>query len=153
MVDNGGGLAELTAYAQARGRLQMIQRVVSGITAEAGRSLRAFHAMGELKDARELNDFLQLTANTSMEGLKREAKGLSQLNDPATVSAAVAKLIGLLGKTWLREVYVNSLLSGPFTQIVNIVGNMSVAMTTPVSTTVAATISAVVDPLRGRARV
>lgn len=151
-LSNGGGVAEIIAYAEARERNMMMQRVIAGITAEAGRSLRAFRDMASIKDDALITDFMQSSLNMTPEALKQEAKRVSALSDPQKVNKAVRRAHDVTWKDMAVEGYINSLLSGIETQEVNFVGNLSTALLSPITTGVSATISAIVDPLRGRER-
>jgi hypothetical protein len=149
---NGGGIAEIIAYAEARERNVMIQRVLSGVSAESGRSQRAFRDMAKIKDDAVITDFLQSSINMTPEALKAEAKRISSLTDPQKVNKAIRRMHEATWKDLVIEGYINSILSGIETQEVNFAGNLATATTTPITTLTSAAISAVVDPLRGRER-
>lgn len=151
-VASGGGTAEILDYAEARQRNVMIQRVVTGMTAEAGRALRAFRDLALIKDDVLFSEMFQKTLDMTPEALKQEAIQVNSLKNSAQVNKRVRKAYEPTWKDMVQEGYINSLLSGLFTQIVNITGNLSVAVTSPVTAVSAATRSALLDPIRGRER-
>ena len=65
---------DLMAYAMAKDRHQMIQAQVAGITAEAGRALRAFRSIAGQEQAANVNEFLKGATGRTLFQLRMEAK-------------------------------------------------------------------------------
>ena len=76
----GGTEADVVAYAQARARHLMIQEQVSGLTAEAGRALRAFRDLGGSKEAADISAFLKNTQGKTLYQMKRRGGALAIRN-------------------------------------------------------------------------
>lgn len=124
----GGTDADVMAYAEMKARHQMIQEQVSGITAEAGRALRAFRAMEGMAEATEIGVFLEQSTGKTLFQLKREAQLGAQLDTPQKVSKFINDSKRAKFSDMVLEFWINALLSGPTTHVKNIVGNMTVAV-------------------------
>ena len=108
--------ADVLAYAEVKSRHKMIQEQVSGITAEAGRALRAFRAIGgEGADVDFVNNFLRDATGRTLFQLRQEARKGAALETAQQVSKFVQDVDkpGLFD--WVQSVFINALLSGPFT--------------------------------------
>lgn len=124
----GGSDADLAAFRTAWIRHVAIQEQVSGITAEAGRTLSQFRMMAKSKLPVGRIHALQIEGAGGRDNLEEAARlildaqgtpgGLNQ-------SARLALKPGLKDK--LVELYYNSLLSGPATHAVNITSNAMTA--------------------------
>lgn len=116
--------------------LQTVQRVVSGGTAEAGRSLRSLRQRiaGDV-ELEAVKDVLEELGGA--ENIELIAEMIASRNTPRDIS----KLVNRAGKSRvaavLQEIWINSLLSGPTTQAVNFVSNSLVAMNSVLETSVA----------------
>ncbi|RAU21074.1 hypothetical protein CU669_15060 [Paramagnetospirillum kuznetsovii] len=112
-----GGDAELLKYAEIRARHLMIQEQVSGITAEAGRALRAFRAIEGMEDAKQIDILLKQSGVPDLKQLRQEAEFGAQLKTPAQVSRWVNSTRAASFKDMIVEYYINNLISGPVTHM------------------------------------
>lgn len=123
-----GSDADVMAYAEARSRHQMIQEQVSGVTAEAGRALRAFRALEGQAEAAQVGDMLQQGLGKTLYQMREEAKKLAALDTAQQAS----KFLGDAKKAgfWdmLLEYWINGLISGPATHTTYAVGNTLLAI-------------------------
>jgi len=140
----------IIAYAIARERHLMIQEQVAGITAEAGRALRAFRQIEGMTDAKSLTDFFQKNIRKTPEALQREAQMGLKLDSAGQVGKFVREQAKPTWKDMTVEAWLSSLLSGPFTHIRNIAGNTTVALNAIAETGVAAGVSKVLGHTEGR---
>lgn len=132
-----GSDADVLAYAAARDRHIMIQRQVAGVTAEAGRALRAFRKLEGQQDAELLSKIIQDETGRTLNQLKQEAAMGAQLDSPAKVSKFLNDSTKPKFTDMILEFWINSLLSGPKTHIKNILGNTFVAINSVAETAVA----------------
>lgn len=123
-----GSDADVLAYAAARDRHIMIQRQVAGITAEAGRALRAFRKLEGQENVELLQALIQDETGRTLDQLKREAALGAQLDDPRKVSKFLNDSTKPTFLDMIQEFWINALLSGPRTHVKNIVGNALVAL-------------------------
>lgn len=123
-----GDEASILAYAEAKTRHLMIQEQVSGLTAEAGRALRAFRALEGMDEAKSVSAFLQENTGKTLYQLQREAQLGLTLDTPAKVSKFVRDSAKPDWKDMLIEVWINALLSGPKTHATNIFSNTLVSL-------------------------
>lgn len=126
-----GSDAEVIAYAEAKARHIMIQEQVSGITAEAGRALRAFRKIEGSDEAKAVGDFLKDATGRTLNQLKEEAKFGASLETPSQVSKYMDDLAKHPIKNAVLEYYINALISGPITHFRYSVGNALNALWTP----------------------
>lgn len=119
----------LTDYAMARERHMMIQERVSAVTAEAGRAMRAFRALEGEKDAKIITSLLQSATGKTPAQLRREARLISTLDDPSKVSSALSRARDPTWGDMFVEAWINTLVSGPFTHIVNTATNFGTSAT------------------------
>jgi len=130
----GGGDDALVAFQQAYTRHVAIQEVVSGATAEAGRALRQLRvqAASERQRARVVKELIEMAGGRDR--VEDLAGRLASLDDPAAVNhlARQAYRGGVLrrGADMIHEYWINSLLSGPTTHVVNITSNALTHLTT-----------------------
>ncbi len=137
-VDEAG----VVAYAMARERLMMVQEVVSGVTAEAGRALRAFRQLEGSADLKNLSDsFFQNTLKLTSKQLLQEAARVRKLENSRAVNHLMSKGREATWSDMALEAYINALLSGPHTHVVNVVSNGLTALYSIPETAVAAGIS------------
>lgn len=123
-----GSDADVMAYAEAKARHQMIQERVSGITAEAGRALRAFRALEGSEQAQMVGDFLKDATGQTLFQLRREAKLGAQLDTPQQVSKFVKDSTKPTFGDMLLEYWINGLISGPATHTTYSIGNSLLAL-------------------------
>lgn len=118
---------DVLAYATAKDRHQMIQAQVSGITAEAGRALRAFRSLAGQEEAKGIDQFIREATGKTLFQLRQEAQlGLS-LETPQQVSKFMMDAQKRSFGRMILEFWINSILSGPATHATNIIGNSLLA--------------------------
>lgn len=120
--------ADLLAYAEARDRHLMIQGQVAGITAEAGRALRAFRMLEGAKGAAELSQLLEETTGKTLFQLRQEAKAAAALETPQQVAKFARDQAKPTFGDMILEYWVNGLISGPATHTTYAVGNALLAL-------------------------
>jgi hypothetical protein len=133
-----GSEADILAYAAAKDRHQMIQSHVAGITAEAGRALRAFRKLEGQQEAAQLDAFLKDNTGKTLFQLQREAQLGMQLDTPAQVSKFINDSSKPTWKDMVIEAWMASLLSGLKTHMANITGNTISGLWRPLETVTAA---------------
>lgn len=129
-----GDESALMAYAHAKLRHLMIQEQVAGITAEAGRALRAFRKLEGSEEADALGQFLGATDARTLNQLKEEAQLGQSLQTPGQVSKFINDTKATLyqkARSAVLEYYINALISGPITHLRYSVGNAINALWTP----------------------
>lgn len=122
---------DVLAYAETKARHIMIQEQVSGITAEAGRALRAFRELEGSDVAKATGDFLKQATGQDLFQLKEEAKLGASLDTPQKVSKFVNDSKEPTARDKILEYYINSLISGPITHLRYSIGNAINAIATP----------------------
>ena len=145
-----GTVQDVMAYAQAKARHQMIQAQVSGITAEAGRALRAFRSLIGQEKAQNVDQFLRNSTAKTLFQLKAEAKLGALLDSPESVSKFVndAKKRGFWDMA--LEYWINGLISGPATHATYSIGNTILALEKAGPETAAASIIGAIRRAAGR---
>lgn len=133
-IASEGAETDLISYAQARDRHRMIQEHVSGITAEAGRALRAFSKLEGAGETRAIGEILKESTGMDLFQLQREAKLISELDSPAKVSQLLQDSRKATYPERLLEYWINALLSNPVTHAKNLVGNSLVAVNSVIET-------------------
>lgn len=130
-----GGEADILAYAEAKARHRMIQDQVAGITAEAGRALRAFRFIGDERGLVEgVDNFLRDATGRTLFQMQEEARKGAALETPAQVSKFILDSEKPTFWQMITEFWINSLLSGPQTHVANITGN-TITTTTSIAET------------------
>jgi len=111
----GGDDAAVIAFAKAADRHRMIQEQVSGITAEAGRALRAFRDLAGAKEAREISAIVMEGTGRTLYQLRKLATKAANMETPSQVSKFMRDTArpGLFD--WVQAWFINGLLSGPWT--------------------------------------
>lgn len=145
---------DVMAYALAKDRHQMIQAQVAGITAEAGRALRAFRRdalTGEGgAEAVAVDQFVKQATGKTLFQLRQEARLGAELETPEQVSKfmqdAQKKSFGRM----LLEYWINGLISGPATHTTYSVGNTILTLMKAGPDTLAAAMSNKVATALGR---
>jgi hypothetical protein len=119
---------DVMAYAQAKDRHQMIQAQVAGITAEAGRALRAFRNIAGDEAGKGVNEFIKGATGKTLFQLREEAKLGSALETPQQVSKFMADGTERSFGRMLLEYWINGLISGPSTHTTYAIGNTILAL-------------------------
>jgi hypothetical protein len=144
-------------FAEAILEQQRVQSIVHGVTAEAGRALRAFRQQADTAlgagDVKSAQEFLRRAIGTSdPDDIATLADALKALDEVSPVAAN--KLIRDVNKPgfWdkLHWYWMNSILSGPITQTRNIIGNAGSSMYTPVQRLAASGIEQPLAAIQGR---
>ena len=144
-----GAEADVLAYAEAKARHLMIQQQVAGLTAEAGRALRAFRALEGQQEAAAISAFLQDSTGKTLYQLQREAQLGLKLDTPAQVSKFVADTAKPTWKDMVIEAWMACLLSGPRTHVANLLGNTITSIVRPFETGAAALIGKARNAITG----
>lgn len=137
--------ADILAYAEAKARHMMIQEHSSGVTAEAGRALRAFRSLEGMKEAEMLGDFLRENTGQDLYQLRKEAKRVAELDTPEKLSKFIQDSKKPTYIQMAIEYWINALLSGPVTHVKNVLGNSIVALNAVSETALAAGIGKVLN--------
>lgn len=116
---------EVLAYAEARDRHQMIQAQVAGITAEAGRALRAFRDISREtgQGVQNVDQFLRTATGKTLFQLRQEAQLGLALETPEQVSKFMHDARGRSFGRMVLEYWINGLISGPKSQLTYSIGN------------------------------
>lgn len=114
---------DVMAYAQAKDRHQLIQAQVAGITAEAGRALRAFRSIAGEETAQATDQFIKQATGKTLFQLRAEAKLGAQLQTPQQVSKFMQDAQKFNFGRVVLEYWINGLISGPATHMTYMVGN------------------------------
>ena len=133
--------ADVLAYAEARQRHLMIQEQVSGVTAEAGRALRAFRFIQGEKEAGVITDFLRGTTGRTLYQLRQEAQLGLAYDTPQQVSKFLLDSAKPSFGDMVLEYWINGLISGPATHTTYAVGNALLALNKAGPETAAAALS------------
>jgi hypothetical protein len=128
---------DLVKFQQAMARVAAIQEQIAGITAEAGRALRAFReTVGpaastnpKVRD-KTIQDFINLKGGT--DNIQDIAQKMSMLNDPAAMAKFARDQYKPRFIDYIQEFWINALLSSPSTHLVNTLSNTLVAGLTPI---------------------
>lgn len=142
--------ADVMAYAEAKARHMMIQEQVAGLTAEAGRALRAFRSLEGSKEAQSITTFLQSATGKTVEDLRREAKAGAALDTPQKLSKYLMDSRKPTFSDMVLEYWINCLISGPATHTTYMVGNFMLALSrATLETGAAATVGAAREAIAG----
>lgn len=114
---------DVMAYAIAKDRHQMIQAQVAGITAEAGRALRAFRSLAGEEGAMATDQFIKQATGKTLFQLRQEAQLGMTLETPEQVSKFMHDASRHSFGRMIQETWINAILSGPATHSTNIIGN------------------------------
>jgi hypothetical protein len=132
-----------------------VQAQVSGATAEAGRALQALKIIARSGDARELEALDRaITTVVGKKDAKDIAAGIVDAAESGSRGAVAKELDKLKPSTWdkIYEFWINSILSGPFTQAANIGGNLLRGVYAPMERALAGAFDAASSRLTGRER-
>ena len=133
-----------------------VQGIVHGVTAESGRALRAFRQ--EAFDAatsgntRKLEELLKRTVGSDRGKLDALADRIAALDlgNPAEVNAFIRSAQKPKASDYIMELWINSILSGPKTHIINSISNASYAMMSLPERAMAAAVDLPLSKLQGR---
>jgi hypothetical protein len=156
ITEGGDNTKDMLRLVQALEEHTALQRTVTGVTAEAGRSLRAFRQ--EAFDSLTANNVQRMEKLLSIIGDKAKvakvAKMLSTLDtaDPYAVNSFIRAVMNPHLNDYLLELYYNSILSNPKTHIVNAGSNTLNMIAAPIERTYIAGVESVLAPLQGRPR-
>ncbi len=143
-----GGDEELLTFGEAATRHRMIQEHVAGITAEAGRALRAFRMMEGGAEAKEVGALLEQSVGRTLYQMRQQARQIANLPTPGQVSGYLNAAAKPGAGAMLLEVFKNWLISGPITHATYAIGNTLLALYKAVPETAA---EAAIDLARGAA--
>lgn len=119
----GGTDEALNAFYRAYTRHVAIQEQVSGATAEAGRALRSMQLRASSERARLQAIKDSIAVHGGRDNIEDLAEKISGLNDPAAVNAFTRQAYKSSLGDKINEYWINALLSGPTTHMVNSVSN------------------------------
>lgn len=124
----GATEVDMLAFRRSLSVHAAIQQQVSGMTAEAGRALAQFRIMATAGDAqtRAIREMLDL-AGGAKEAQELAAK-VAVLDTPEGIATFVRQAQKATTKDMLMEAWINGLLSGPATHVVNNLSNSLVAL-------------------------
>ena len=105
----------------------MIQAQVAGITAEAGRALRAFHSIVGQESTMAVDQFIKQATGKTLFQMRQEARLGAQLETPQQVSRFMQDSEKRGFASSLLEYWINGLISGPATHTTYMIGNMLLA--------------------------
>lgn len=119
-----GSEADVLAFHEATTRHIAIQEQVAGMTAEAGRALSSFRIMAGAEGG--VADVLKTFGGR--ESIADVARKINELDTPAKVSKFLMDSRKATTGDMLIEAWVNGLLSGPTTHVVNGISNLTTAL-------------------------
>jgi hypothetical protein len=123
----GGADADIIAFKEAMTKHVAIQEQVAGLTAEAGRALSSFRIMA--KGTGEAQDLAEVIKQMGgRENIDEIARKITSLNSPQQISKFLADSRTAKTSDMLTEVWINALLSGPQTHVVNTISNSLIAL-------------------------
>lgn len=129
IAQSGGSESEKLALRRAVAFHGDLMKVVSGQAREAGRALQAFQTTvkGNKATAQAVRDLMSADSGTD-----DMARMLATLTEPEQIAAAVKAIEKPGFIRYVQEYWINSILSGPFTHMVNITGNTMNLFTIPI---------------------
>lgn len=121
----GGSDEDKLRFKAAWLRYVAIEEQVTGATAETGRALQAMKMIAKGGDARAEGVRAYLRGGKGIESVDDAARAIVDLmEDPAKASHFMREGLKPRWRDKFNELWVNSLLSGPVTHVVNFTGNM-----------------------------
>ena len=130
-----------------------IQESLHGVTAEAGRALRAYRM--PVEEALGSGDLPKMEKLLRYMGGPEQAKQMAgalakiDVDDPRAVNAFIRATMKPGVQDYITELFYNSILSGPKTHVVNTVSNAVQALLDPVERSAAAGVDVVLANLPG----
>jgi hypothetical protein len=148
-----GSEMDLVLFRRAMTQHRAIQAQVSGMTAEAGRALQQFSVAA--KSAKEQERLIkEALETTGGEGLSRNmAAMIAELKDVGQVGKVVKEANQAKTFDVLYEVWINGLLSGPTTHMVNVISNSLTAAFTVAERKIASALGNSVAPDEASAQI
>lgn len=131
----------LVAFRSAFARHVAIQEQIAGLTAEAGRSFRQFKLAAQ-KGSRQAQIKEVIEGWGGRDTIEQLAEMVGKIEDQTQLNKFTREANKARTGDMLLEAWINSLLSGPATQAVNILSNSLVALWTLPEHMLAATIGA-----------
>lgn len=120
----GGSDDDVLAFRRAWVRHVALEEQISGATAEAGRALQQFRMLAKGGDARGEAVRAYLKGAGGREKIEDAAQAIVDLmEDPAKAGHFMREALKPRWRDKFNELWINSLLSGPKTHVVNFVGN------------------------------
>jgi hypothetical protein len=146
----GGSDEELASFRKAWLAHVALEEQVAGATAEAGRALQQFKMLASAKDASGEAVRAYLRGGRGRDSIEDAARAIVDLSeDPAKANHFMREAVKPRWRDKFNELWINSLLSGPRTHVVNFVGN---ALTTALSFPELATTAAIGKVTRSKDR-
>jgi hypothetical protein len=118
----GQGDEALAEFMQKLSRHTGIQMQVSGMTAEAGRALRQFQIVAE-SPAMKAQAIKNIVDRFGRENVDEIAQAVSQLDTPEQINKFARQAMKPGASKMVMEAWINALLSGPQTHVVNAISN------------------------------
>lgn len=120
--------SDLIAFRRSLALHHAIQAQVSGATAEAGRSLASFKitAKGGLEQARAIRELIDASGGADFS--RDMAAKLATLTHPRQIAVMATGLEKATSTDMVLEAWINGLLSGPQTHVVNMLSNSITSM-------------------------
>lgn len=126
----GGSDEQLFAFQRAYLRHVAIQEQVAGMTAEAGRTLNQFKMRAQSDEARARAIKGLIEGRGGRERIEEIAEMMAELDTPEKVARFARDSFKAKTSDMLLEAWINGLLSGLSTQVVNVTSNALVALWT-----------------------
>ncbi len=125
----GGSDEDVAQFRNAWLRHVALEEQVTGATSEAGRALQQFKMLARAGDARGHAVRAYLKGAGGRETIEQAAERIVDLmEDPAKASHFMREAVKPRWRDKINELWINSLLSGPKTHVVNFVGNAMTAL-------------------------
>jgi endonuclease YncB( thermonuclease family) len=135
----GGSDDDLATFRKAWLKHAALEEQIAGATAEAGRALQQFRMLANAQDAGANAVRAYLKGAGGKESIEDAASAIVVMEDPAKASHFMREAVKPRWRDKFNELWVNSLLSGPRTHVVNFVGNaLTTALALPELATTAA---------------
>lgn len=154
--DTGDSPVELLRLRYALEEQRAVQDAVHGVTAEAGRALRAFRAtVDEALGSRNTAKIERILRELGgKENTQRIAEALAHIDvdDPVAVNNFIRNVTKPNLQDYLTELFYNSILSGPKTHLVNAISNATTTMLGPIERAAAAGVDTALSRVQGRER-
>lgn len=126
-----GGDNDLAVFRRAMALHKAIQNQVSGMTAEAGRALNSFKIIAKSQREQERMIKDAINAVGGVETLQAQADAILKARNIEELNKTVQKTFGARAADMVYEVWINGLLSGLPTHMMNILGNSITAGMVP----------------------
>lgn len=124
---NGGSEESLVAFNNHLDLHVALQRDVSGATAEVGRTLQQQKIIAQTEKVRQRFIKEIIESKGGRDTIEAKAAALADIDDPAILARMIPKLQKATTKEKITEIWINGLLSGIPTHVVNFGSNLLVA--------------------------